>query len=124
MIKVKELKGFKSLRALNVFNTLLIGLKMLPAYQRYDFEEMLLAIHDMPESDQRKCMKEAALLVELDESEVESLISFCVDPNGVPYTKENLRNLEPNKIVEMIVAVCMEISKFKIDLISDSEKKN
>lgn len=124
MIEVSELKGFKSLRALNVFNTLVIGLKMLPSYQKYDFEELLLAMNDMDEADQRKCLKEAALLVELEKSEVESLISFCKDANGVPYTAQNLKSLKPNEIVEMIVAVCMEISKFKIDLISDDEKKN
>jgi hypothetical protein len=69
-------------------------------------------------------IREAVLFVELDEDEVKSLICFCTDKNGVPYTEENLKSLSPADLVEIIVAVSVQISKIKIDFVSEKEKKN
>ena len=123
MIKVLELRGYKSLRALNAYNTLLLGLKMLPSYMNEDYKDFLNAISEMSEADQLKTFKEAALLVELQKDEVEAIVGFCVDPNGAPYEAASIKTLDPATIVEMIVAVCGEISKMKIDFVSENEKK-
>ena len=123
-MKVLELRGHKSLRALNVFHTLMLGLKMLPAYMGESYEEFLSRIDQMDSASQEKMIREAALFVELQKDEVEACLSFCADANGVPYSKENVQNLGPKEIHEMIVAVCMQIAKIKIDLVSESEKKN
>lgn len=123
-MKVLELRGFKSLRALNAFNTLMLGLKMLPSYMGESYEEFFGRISEMAPPDQEKIIREAALFVELQKEEVEALITFCADPNGVPYSAENLKNLGPKDLHEMIVAVCKEIAKIRIDLVGESEKKN
>lgn len=123
-MKVLPLKGFKSLRALNAFHTLMLGLKMLPAYMHEQYEAFYSRLAEMPPADQEKMIREAALFVELQEEELKALISFCADANGVPYSDENVKNLGPKEFHEMIVAVCVAISKIKIDLVSDSEKKN
>lgn len=124
MIKVLEIRGLKSLRALNAFNVLLLGLKMLPSYMGETYEDFLAKVQAMPEKDQRMLLKEAALFVELQKEEVEALLTFCVDANGVPFSSENIKNLGPDKLIEAIVEVCFEISKIKIDLVSEKEKKN
>jgi hypothetical protein len=124
VIQVLELKGYKSLRAMNAFHALMLGLKMLPSYMGESYEEFFLRIQQMPHDDQKKMIKEAALFVELQKEEVEALVCFCSDKNGVPYTSENLKSLKPDEILEIIIAVCFEISKIKIDFVSDSEKKN
>jgi hypothetical protein len=123
-MRVLELRGFKSLRALNAFNTLMLGLKMLPSYMGETYEEFLGRIAEMPPQDQEKMIREAALFVELQKDELEALICFCTDPNGVPYSAENVKNLGPKDLHECIVAVCKEIAKIKIDLIGEHEKKN
>lgn len=123
-MKVLELKGYKSLRAMNAFHALMLGLKMLPNYMAESYEDFFAKIQAMPEKDQLKMIKEAAMFVELQKEEVEALVCFCCDANGVPYTAENLKSLKPDKILDMIVAVCFEISKIKIDFVSDNEKKN
>lgn len=123
-MKVNELKGYKSLRALNAFHALMLGLKMLPAYAGIQYEEFYQRIQEMEPSEQKKLIKEAALFVQLEKDEVEALISFCSDANGVPYTSENVKNLSPEQIHDAVVSVCVEMSKFKIDLISKDEKKN
>lgn len=123
-MKVLELRGYKSLRALNAFNALMLGLKMLPAYMGEDYEAFLNRIHNMGPDDQKKMIREAAMFVELQKEEVEAIICFCTDKNGVPYTSENLKNLGPGQLIELIVAVCFEIAQIKIDFVSDAEKKN
>ena len=121
--RVVELRGYKSLRAFNAFHALMLGLKMLPSYQSEAYENFFARVADMPEADQEKLVREAAMFVELGRDEVEAMMAFCVDPNGVPYSAENLKNLNPAEIVEIIVAVSMAIAKIKIDLVSDDEKK-
>lgn len=124
MIKVLELRGYKSLKALNAYHTLMLGLKMLPSYMGESYEEFYLRIEEMPAADQEKMIREAALFVELQHDEVEAIVAFCTDANGVPYSKENIKNLGPGQLLEMIVAVCVEISKIKVNFVSESEKKN
>lgn len=123
-IKVLELKGFKSYRALCAFHTLMLGLKMLPDYMNEGYEEFYDRLSKMPAEDQKKMIDEAVKLVPLDSEEVEALMSFACDNNGVPYSKVNIDNLNPLQINENLSAVCVEISKIKIDFVSESEKKN
>jgi hypothetical protein len=123
-MKVLELKGYKSLRALNAFSALMLGMKMLPAYLGETYETFLTRFDSMGEAEQESLLKEAALFVELSKDEIEALASFCCDPNGIPYEPSNIKNLTPKDLVDVIVAVCMEIGKMKIDIISQAEKKN
>lgn len=123
-MKVLELRGYKSLRALNAFNALMLGVKMLPAYMGESYEDFLTRVHSMPAEDQEKVIREAALFVELQKEEVEAIVAFCADKNGVPYSAENMKNLGAGELVEMIVAVCCAIAKIKIDFVSENEKKN
>lgn len=122
-MKILELKGLKSLRALNAFSSLLLGVKMLPVYSTLSYEDFLNAVQLMPEDDQRNVLKKAAEFVELAKDEIEALASFACDPNGVPYQSSNLKSLGPDELVKIIVEVCLEIAKIKIDLVSESEKK-
>lgn len=123
-MKVLELKGLKSLRALNAFSALVLGVKMLPAYMAESYESFLARVQEMPPQDQKKILIEAVQFVELQPQEVEAILCFCADKNGVPYTSENIGNLKPVDLVDAIVSVCLEIVKMKIDLLSDKEKKN
>lgn len=123
-MKVLELKGYDSLRALNAYSTLLLGIKMLPAYAAIGYEEFLAIVNHMSGAEQEKIFREAAMFVPLEKAEVEALVCFCTDKNGVPYGAAQLKNLDPEVLVDIIVAVCLEIAKIKIDLVSENEKKN
>lgn len=123
-MKILELKGYKSLKALQSFHTLMLGLKMLPSYMGEKYEDFYARLSDMPPQDQEKMIREAVLFVELEQDEVEAICCFAADPNGVPYSPENLKSLPPDQIHEIIVAVCKAISQIKISLVSEAEKKN
>lgn len=123
-MKVLQLKGFQSLRAFNAFHTLILGLKMLPAYMTTTHEKFFESIDKLEQADKDKLIREAVKVVPLEQEEVEALLSFCTDPNGVPISRENIRTLGPDQMYEMICAVAIEISKIKINLVSEDEKKN
>ena len=123
-MKIQPLKGYKSLRAFNAFHALMLGLKMLPSYMGETYEDFLGRIEKMPAADQRKMIKEAALFVELQKEELDALICFASDKNGVPYSSENVNNLRPDELIEVIVEVCFAISQIKVDFVSENEKKN
>lgn len=124
MIKTKELRGIKAYRAMQVFNHLMLGLKMLPAYCTEHYEDFFDRVSKMPAASQEALIREAAVFVELQRDEIEALACFAADPNGVPYSAENLGSLDPKQIHEIVVAVCMKIAEIKIDLVSEDQKKN
>lgn len=122
-MNILPLKGYKSIRALNGFNALLLGLKMLPAYIMEPYEIFYANFKDKTDEQKEKLLKEAVLFVQLTQDEVEAIISFATDANGISYQPANIKNLAVEKLHEIIVAVGMEFSKIKIDLISEDEKK-
>ena len=121
--KVKELKGINSLRAFNAFHTLMLGLKMLPAYSHLHYEQFYDIVDKLEHEAKIKLIREAALFVELTKDEIESFCAFVCDANGIPVSKENIKNFGPDDLIEIIVLVCGELAKIKIDLVSDDEKK-
>ena len=123
-VEVAELRGFSAWRAFNAYHKLMLGLKMLPQYAHESYEEFYTRLDAMPEHDKLAVIKEAAALVELMQDEVEALVVFCKDPNGIPYGPENLAGLDIAHMFDIVVAVCFEISKIKVDFISEDEKKN
>lgn len=122
-MKVLELKGYKSLRALNAFHTLVLGLKMLPCNIVKSYEEFFKEFETKSEVEKETMLREAACFVELSTDELEALASFCVDANGVPFERANIARLTPDVLIEIIVSVSMAISKIKIDLVTEDEKK-
>lgn len=122
-MKLLPLKGYKSLKALNAFSALLLGLKMLPMYLSQTYEVFYEGFKNMDDDDKEKFLRQAVAFVQLEQDEVEAVICFACDKNGVPYSPVNLKNLGPDELHEIIVAVCMEIGRIKIDLVSESEKK-
>lgn len=121
--KVSELKGAKSLKALNAFHALLLGLKMLPMSKDLAYEEFFESFKEKSDDEKEKALRLAASFVELSAEEVNALIGFCSDKNGIPYSNVNANNLSLEELHEIIVSVCMEIGRIKIDLVSDDEKK-
>lgn len=123
--KVAPLVGIRSLRCLNAFSALLLGIKMLPAYGHFTFEEFFQMLEGMEPEDQIKILTTGAKIVALDPEEIKAMVCFCSDKNGIPYREENIKTLKPNELVEVIVTVCMEvIQNIHVDLITKDEKKN
>lgn len=121
--EVSEIKGLKSLRVMNAYSSLLLGVKMMPEYMHLEYNDFLGELEKASDKEKLKVFFAAASFVQLEQSEVEAIVSFCKDQNGVPYSPENIKNLGPKELIDIIVSVCFEMSKIKIDLITDEEKK-
>ncbi len=123
-MNVLKIEGLDSYWALQSFNKLFLGLKMLPAYLTESYEEFFSKIDDLPEDDKLKMIREAVMFVPLDADEIMALAKFCTDKNGIRYTRENMKSLSPDVINEIIVSVCTEIAKIKVTYVTETEKKN
>ena len=124
-MKLRELQGPESYYAMIAIHKLLYGLKMLPAYIKLSYEDFLDALDLMTPQEQESCIREAAAFVQLEREELNDVVRFATDPNGVPYGPENIKNLKPAEFHEIIVAVGLEVMKaHKIKLVTEKEKKN
>lgn len=124
MKKVKPLVGYKSLRALNAFHMIMMGLKMIPLYAFIPYEEFFSMFEEKTDVEKENFLREGLAFIELKEDEIEALIGFCEDPNGVAYGKSNVKNLPLKELYECCMAVLIEISRIEITFITESEKKN
>lgn len=122
-MKLLPLVGYKSLRALNAFHSLLLGLKMLPIYLDLDYVSFFASFKEKTEEEKEDALRQAAAFVQLSQDEVEALVSFATDSNGVPYSSVNQKQLGAEELFEIIIAVCMEIGRIRIELVSEEEKK-
>jgi hypothetical protein len=123
-MKVLPLIGAKSIAAFCSFNKLLLGYKMLPAYAGETYEVFFEHMKEKTDAQKESIIREALAFVALERDEIEALASFVADRNGVPYSPTSLKNLSLKEIFEIIIAVCMEIGRIDISLISEDEKKN
>ena len=122
-MKLLPLTGYKSLRALNAFHSLLLGLKMLPINLDKDYVEFFASFKDKTDAEKEAALRQAVAFVQLSQDEVEALVSFGTDSNGIPYSSVNQKQLAPEELFDIIIAVCMEIGRIKIELVSEEEKK-
>lgn len=123
MRKVLPLVGLESLHAFTAFNALLLGMKMLPDYASIPYAKFYSDFATKAESDKETVLREALAFVTLSREEVSALVGFCTDTNGVPYSSVNVKGMDIAELFEIVIAVCMEIGRIKISLVTESEKK-
>jgi hypothetical protein len=108
---------------MNAFHTLLLGLKMLPVYMHEDYVSFFASFKTKTDGEKEDALRQAIAFVQLTPEEVEAIVSFATDSNDVPYSAKNRQELKPDELFEIIVSVCMEIGRIKIELVSEEEKK-
>lgn len=124
MKKVLPLVGYKSLRALNAFHMIMMGLKMVPIYSFIPYEEFYASFDEKSLEEKKTFLRNGLAMIELKEDEVEALLCFTTDSNGIPYGKTNMKNLDLKEIYECCLSVLIAISEIEIHFITESEKKN
>lgn len=105
----KDLKGLKSVRVMQITSTLVMGLAMLPVNMNKTFAEFYQEVIEADVDTQRKILEDAIRFVELSEEELLAVLCFCADSNGIAISKSNIGNYEPNKIMDMVVEVCLGV---------------
>ena len=121
--KVLPLVGLESLHAFTAFNALLLGMKMLPAYAAIPYVTFYASFGEKSEAEKETFLREALAFVTLSKEEVSALVSFCTDSNNVPYGPHNMKSMPVKELFDIVIAVCMEIGRIEITLVTEAEKK-
>lgn len=111
-----EFRGIAGARAYHSALALVRSLWYIPKdVDHATFKEMSDWFDMLDYDNKRKYLK---LAVEdgamLEDKEIEALLKFARDENGVPICKENIENLTPFEIHELILEVSWEILKAKV----------
>ncbi|MDR3243820.1 MAG: hypothetical protein LBT79_03630 [Elusimicrobiota bacterium] len=113
-MKIKELKGLKSVKALNVYMKLVIGIAMTYFNKEKSFDAFLKNFEGYDLEKKRTLLKLACLIVQLEEDEVEALTRFAVDDDDIAYERPALSNLKTSELVAIMVEVLLKISEVEV----------
>lgn len=97
---------------------------MIPIYAFIPYEDFFASFEEKTDVEKENFLREGLAFIELKEDEIDALIGFCEDANGIPYGKANIKNLPVKEIYDCCLSVLIEISKIEITFITESEKKN
>lgn len=110
-----DLKGLKSPAGFQVLYNLLIGFYTVPVFgENQTFDEFVKSFEKMPREQRREILAKAVCITPLKEEEYMNVMCFAKDANGIPYSKENVENLEYSEIMEIVVDVCLAYSDCKV----------
>lgn len=113
-IKIKELKGLKSVRALTVYTKLVLALGLTPYNKEGSITEFAKKFEEYPAEEKKVLLKAACASVWLEDDEIEAVTSFALDENNIAYESESLFEMKPSEIVKIMSEVCFKISETKI----------
>ena len=122
---VKELRGLKSVYAVNALSNLVYGLAVEQAHLGQDIEETYAKFEALDEAGQRKQLKHALRIVNLTQEDMLNLLSFALDVNGVPYDEGRIKTMPPTDIMDAMLEVACQVAKvIKPRSITNDAKKN
>ncbi len=112
----KDFRGINGARAYHAALTLIRSLWHIPfATPHNDFAKMSNWFDELSDEEKRKYLQlavnDGAML---EEREIEWLLLFAKDKNGIPIGKETIKNLNPFEIHEAILDVACEIFKVRL----------
>lgn len=123
-VKVKELRGLESVWALNAYHTLVRGLAIEQACMGQEMDVTFAKFEALDAAGKERELRRAFSLVNLPEEDMQNLLLFALDANGIPYGKRTLKNIGPADLIEAMVAVCLEIAKITPRVCPEDVKKN
>lgn len=123
-VTVKELRGLKSVWAFNAYYSLVYGLAVEQAHLGQDIETTFAKFEALPAEKKTEQLRHALKIVNLSKDDMLNLLAFAVDKNGIPYAQRNLETLQPQEILDAILAVCVKLAELKPRTADESVKKN
>ena len=126
MVTVKELRGLKSIYAVNALSSLVYGLAIEQAHLGQDIEETYAKFERLDEKEQREQLKHALRIVNLTQDDMLNLLYFALDANGVPFDENRVKNMAPTDIMDAMLEVACKVAKTvkKTRSITEDSKKN
>lgn len=122
-MKIRPITGYNCYRAYQVYRDIVLASYYLYEANKACFEDnpkpekydaFLRRFENSSEEERRNIIKLGADTFNLSLEEVCFLVGLVEDANGVPYSKATINNLKPQEITEIIIEVCLEISKVTV----------
>ena len=123
-MKVRPILGYNCYRAYQVYRDIILASYIFwnanKIYLSDDenkpesYKDFLLRFEKSTEEEKREIIKLGAETFNLSIEEICFLIGLVEDANGVTYSKSNIDNLKPNEIIDIIIEVCLEISRVTV----------
>lgn len=124
-MSVKELRGLKSVYAVNALYNLVFGLAAEQAHLGQDFETTFAKFEALDPKGQREQLAHAFKVVNLPVEDMLNLLSFALDANGVPYDEARAQKMKPDELMNAMLEVACKVAQtIKPRSISDNAKKN
>lgn len=123
-IRVKELRGYESVWALNAYYLLVFGLGSEQAVLGQDYDTTAANFEALPEHKKETQLRHALQIVNLSAADMQNLLFFALDANGIPYAQKKPEQLGPEELVEAMLAVCLAISRITPRTCPTDAKKN
>jgi len=123
-IKILPLVNLKSVQAFCAYNNVLFGLHCSPSNMGKTDEQFFDWFDGLTEEEKEKQLRFGLSLAKISTEEMLDLCYFASDENGIQYTEINLKKLNPKEIIEIMLAVCIAMTKIKVNSVSDEQKKN
>lgn len=116
MIDAEEIKGIKGAAAFHTAQVLLLSYYMIPTFRegKETYLEFLDRFSKMDDEEKQKVFKIGATFADLKPNEVEAVLCFAKDKNGVPYGKCNIGTLGINEFYELISEICLAVVNIKL----------
>ena len=123
-MKIRPILGYNCYRAYQVYRDIILASYIFwNANKVYlsdngdkpeSYKDFLMRFEKSTDEEKRDIIKLGADTFNLSLEEVCFLVGLVEDANGVPYSKANINNLQPQEIIDIIIAVCLEISKVTV----------
>ena len=123
-MKIRPITGYNCYRAYQVYRDILLASYIFwNANKVYlsdkeakpeSYKDFLMRFEKSTDEEKKDIIKLGADTFNLSLEEVCFLVGLVEDANGVPYSKANINNLKPQEIIDIIIAVCLEISKVTV----------
>lgn len=114
-ISKEDLRGIKSPAGFQVLYNLLIGFYTVPVFgENQSFDDFVRAFEKMPREKKREILAKAVCITPLKQEEYLNVVCFAKDENGIPYSSENVENLQYDEIMEIVIEVCLAYSECKV----------
>ncbi len=116
MINAENIKGIKGLYAFKALQTLLLSYFLLPEFKEPNekYDDFLKRFSEMDDSQRKEVLQKSLYFAGIEPAEIEALICFATDNNGVPYCRNNINNLSIEQLFSIIIDVCLEVARIKV----------
>ena len=113
-MRIKELKGLKSVRVYQLYQQVLIALGIYPTTQAKDLKTFINEFDEKNIDEKREMLRAAVMLFNFDREDLKSILDFAIsEPQGIEVS-QIADGMSPDKIADAVTYVLLKASEVKV----------